>query len=263
MNQKIICTACGTQYQQTLSSKATCPICLDDRQAVPEKGQSWTNLQELSDNHSVIIKKLHDNLYELKMAPAFAIGQRALLVITATGNVLWDCIALINEPTIEFIKSKGGLKAIAFSHPHYYTTMNEWAAIFNCPIYIHQKDEQWIFNKGDHISLWSEAEKELWDGIRLINIGGHFPGSSIVHVPFLSKDGTILCGDTFYISPSKKHAAVMYSYPNRIPLPTQEVQRIKKQMLNIPFDTMHGFYDYQNIYDNAKQLIESSLEKYI
>jgi glyoxylase-like metal-dependent hydrolase (beta-lactamase superfamily II) len=262
MNQKIICTACGTQYQQTLAAKAACPICLDDRQAVPEKGQSWTNLQVLSDDYGVIIKKLNDSLYELKMAPSFAIGQRALLVITPTGNILWDCIALINEPTIEFIKSKGSLKAIAFSHPHYYTTMNEWAGIFNCPIYIHQKDEQWIFNKGEHVSLWSEVEKELWDGIRLINIGGHFPGSSILHVPFLSIEGTILCGDTFYISPSKKHAAVMYSYPNRIPLPLQEVQRIKKQVLNIRFDTIHGFYDYQNIYFTAKQIIEQSLEKY-
>jgi hypothetical protein len=262
MNEKIICTACGTQYQHTLATKAVCPICLDDRQAVPEKGQSWTNLQKLSDDYSVIIKKLNDNLYELKMAPSFAIGQRALLVITPNGNILWDCIALINEPTIEFIKSKGGLKAIAFSHPHYYTTMNEWAEIFNCPIYIHQKDEQWIFNKGDNVSLWSETEKELWDGMRLINIGGHFPGSSILHVPFLSNEGTILCSDTFYISPSKKHAAVMYSYPNRIPLPIQEVQRIKKQMLNIQFDTMHGFYDYQNIYFNAKQIIEHSLDKY-
>jgi glyoxylase-like metal-dependent hydrolase (beta-lactamase superfamily II) len=262
MNQKIICTACGTQYPQVFTTGAICPICLDDRQAVPETGQSWTSLSNLQDNYSVIVKQLKENLYELKMAPSFAIGQRALLIITPGGNILWDCIALINEPTIEFIKSKGGLKAIAFSHPHYYTTMNEWAEIFNCPIYIHEKDEHWIFNKGEQVSLWSGEEKELLDGIRLINIGGHFPGSSILQVPFLSKEGTILCGDTFYISPSKKHAAVMHSYPNRIPLPVAEVQRIKKQMQNIKFDTLYGFYDYQNICGNAKQLIEHSLDRY-
>lgn len=196
------------------------------------------------------------------MAPSFAIEQRALFVLAPQGNILWDCIALLNEPTIEFIKSKGGLKAIAFSHPHYYTTMNEWAEIFNCPIYIHQNDEQWIFNKSKQVRLWSNTEKELWDGITLINVGGHFPGSSILHVPFLSKEGTILCGDTFYISPSKKHAAVMYSYPNRIPLSIQEVQRIKNQMRNIQFDTIHGFYDYQNIYSIAKHIIEHALDKY-
>ncbi len=263
MNQKIICTACGTQYQQTSGAEVTCPICLDDRQAVPERGQTWTNLNELADNHSIIIKKLNENLYELKMAPSFAIGQRALLVLSASGNILWDCIALINEPTIEFIKSKGGLKAIAFSHPHYYTTMNEWATIFDCPIYIHQKDEQWILNKGEHISLWNGDEKDLWEGMKLINLGGHFPGSSVLHVPFLSHEGVILCGDTFYISPSKKHAAVMYSYPNRIPLPVAEVQRIKRQTLSINFDTIYGFYDYQNICGEAKQVIENSLDRYL
>ncbi len=262
MNNKIICTACGTQYLENKDDLKLCPICTDDRQAVPENGQTWTSLNELTDNHSVIIKKLHEQLYGIKMAPSFAIGQRALLVITPAGNILWDCIALLNEPTIEFIKSKGGLKAIAFSHPHYYTTMNDWAAIFNCPVYIHQNDEQWIFNKGIHISLWKSMEKDLWDDIRLINVGGHFPGSSILHVPFLSNGGTVLCGDTFYISPSKKHMAIMYSYPNRIPLPLHEIERIKKQMLTIQYDTMFGFYDYQNIYHDAKHIMEHSLTKY-
>jgi glyoxylase-like metal-dependent hydrolase (beta-lactamase superfamily II) len=210
----------------------------------------------------VITKKLNDSLYELKMMPAFAIGQRALLVLTPGGNILWDCISLLNEPTIEFIKSKGGLKAIEISHPHYYTTMNEWAAVFNCPVYLHQSDERWIFNKGDHIVPWFDTEKELWDGIKIINVGGHFPGSCILHVPLLSAKGAVLCGDTFYISPDKKHIAAMYSYPNRIPLPVAEIHRMKEQMLSLRFDTMFGFYDYQNIYLNAKEVLQYSMAKY-
>jgi glyoxylase-like metal-dependent hydrolase (beta-lactamase superfamily II) len=263
MNQKKICTACGTQFPLDNNSPELCPICNDERQYIPEKGQTWTHLDELTDNYSVISKKINDSLYELKMVPSFAIGQRALLVLAPGGNILWDCISLLNEPTIDFIKAKGGLKAIAFSHPHYYTTMNEWAAIFNCPIYIHQTDEQWIMNKGNHVRLWPGIEKELWDDIRIINIGGHFPGSSILHIPFLSPKGVVLCGDTFYISPSKKHMAAMYSYPNRIPLPLHEIQRLKKQMLLLQFDTMHGFYDFQNIYSNAKEILENSIAKYI
>lgn len=262
MNQKKICTACGTQFSMNSNTLELCPICSDDRQYIPEKGQTWTTLNDLASNYSVAIKKINDSLYELLMNPRFAIGQRAFLVIAPGGNILWDCISLINEPTINFIKSKGGLKAITFSHPHYYSTMNEWAAIFDCPIYIHQNDEQWILNMGNHVSLWMGIEKELWDGIRIINVGGHFPGSSILQIPFLSPEGIVLCGDTFYISPSKRHIAVMYSYPNRIPLPLHEIQRIKKQMLLLPFDTMHGFFDYQNIYSDAKQLLENSLGKY-
>lgn len=263
MNHKIICTACGTQLPIGYIPTDNCPICKDDRQYIPEMGQSWTNLETLANNYSVIAKKIKDNLYELKMTPSFAIGQRALLVLAPGGNILWDCISLLNEPTIELIKSKGGLKAIAFSHPHYYTTMNAWAEVFDCPIYIHESDENWIFNRGNHVELWKGTEKELWDNMKLINIGGHFPGSSILHIPFLSPAGTVLCGDTFYISPSKKHMAVMYSYPNRIPLPVKEVKRIRQQMMELEFDTLHGFYDYQNIYSNAKEILETSMARYL
>ena len=73
----------------------------------------------------------HEHLYELKMLPDFAIGQRCFLVMSPAGNILWDCIPLLNEAVITFIRSKGGLKAIAFSHPHYYSTMIDWAAAFN------------------------------------------------------------------------------------------------------------------------------------
>lgn len=258
-----ICTACGTQLPMSSKPIKLCPICVDDRQYIPETGQTWTDLDELSKNHLVVTKKLNDHLYELKMMPSFGIGQRALLVITPAGNILWDCISLLNEPIIEFINSKGGLKAIAFSHPHYYTTMNEWAATFNCPIYIHKNDEQWIFNKGDQVRLWEGAEQELWDGISIINVGGHFPGSSILHIPFLSPKGVVLCGDTFYISPSKKHMAAMYSYPNRIPLPLEEIKRIKALMHQLDFDTMHGFYADQNVYLVAKEVLETSMSRYV
>lgn len=262
MNSKI-CGACGTEFSSGSISLELCPICVDDRQYIPEKGQTWTNLDELSKNHIVATKKLNDHLYELQMMPAFGIGQRALLVITPAGNILWDCIALLDEATIAFIRSKGGLKAIAFSHPHYYSTMNKWAEIFDCPIYIHQSDEQWVFNKGHRVSLWAGREKELWEGIKIINVGGHFPGSSILHLPFLSPKGVVLCGDTFYISPSKKHMAAMYSYPNRIPLAIEETRRIKDLMMDLEFDTMHGFYADQNVYLDAKVILEDSMNRYI
>lgn len=208
-----ICTACGTAFPMNSNIPELCPICNDDRQFIPEKGQTWTSLDDLSNDYAVLIKKIHNNLYELKMTPSFAIGQRAFLILAPGGNILWDCISLLNEQTIDFIKSKGGLKAIAFSHPHYYSTMNEWATVFDCPVYIHQNDEQWIMNKGSHINLWTGTEKVLWDDITVVNIGGHFPGSSILHLAAISPKGLILCGDSLYISRSKRHIAVMHSYP--------------------------------------------------
>lgn len=262
MSAQPICTACGTEYSPAFNQQENCPICSNDRQYIPENGQAWTSIEELVQTYSILSKNLTEGLCELKMAPSFAIGQRALLVCAPSGNILWDCISLINETTFEFIKSKGGLRAIAISHPHYYTTMNRWADAFNCPIYIHSSDKDWVCNKSLRLKFWNGNDTELWDGIKLINIGGHFPGSSILQVPFLSAGGGILCGDTFYISPSKNHMAVMYSYPNKIPLTLKEINRIKQRMASIEFDSMFGFYDYQNIYSGAKAILLNSLDRY-
>jgi glyoxylase-like metal-dependent hydrolase (beta-lactamase superfamily II) len=262
MNQSKICSTCGTCYPEA-SVLETCPICLDERQWVPQGGQQWTKKEDLHRKHSIKLNRLHQRLYELEINPVFAIGQRALLVLSDQGNVLWDCIPLLDECTIEFIKSKGGLKAIAFSHPHFYSNMNEWAETFSCPVYIHQNDEEHIMVKGSNIRLWTGDEINLWDGMRIINIGGHFAGSSILHVPFLSKEGTIICGDTLFLSPSKKHFSAVYSSPNRIPLPIAKIQRIKKRFDNIQFDAFYGYHNIQNLDKDVKDILEISLAKYV
>jgi len=262
MKNTLICSTCGTSYPED-SAPEICTICLDERQWVPPSGQSWTKPEELHNKHSVKLNRLHERLYEMEINPMFAIGQRALLVLSEKGNVLWDCIPLLDELAIEFIKSKGGLKAIAFSHPHFYSNMNEWAEIFDCPIYIHKNDEEHIMVKGKHIQLWKADEIDLWDGMKIICIGGHFAGSSILHVPFLSKEGTIICGDTLFLSPSKKHFSAVYSSPNRIPLPLAEITRIKKRFDNIPFDCFYGYIKTQNLLKDVKETLEISMAKYV
>ncbi|MES1160649.1 MAG: MBL fold metallo-hydrolase [Bacteroidota bacterium] len=257
-----ICATCGTHYPPGASFDV-CPICDDPRQYLPEGGQIWTTPAALWDSHSVKSHQLHDHIFELEIAPAFAIGQRAFLLLSKQGNILWDCIPLLDDPIKAFIRAHGGLRAIAFSHPHYYSNMNDWADAFDCPVYIHRSDEPWIFNRGPHIELWEGDEKQLWDGMRLINLGGHFPGSSILHVPFLSPGGTVFCGDTMVISPSKKHIAVQYSYPNRMPLPRKEVERISARLETISFDTLYSFYKHLTITNNVREILKRSMERYL
>ena len=117
--------------------------------------------------------------------------------------------------------------------------------------------------KGKNIRLWQGDEMDLWNGMRIICIGGHFAGSSILHVPFLSKEGTVLSGDTLFLSPSKKHFSVVYSSPNRIPLPLAEIHRIKKRFDNIAFDAFYGYQNIQNLNEEVKEILEKSLAKYV
>lgn len=261
-SEHIICVACGTQYARTYGQDFVCPICADDRQYVPEGGQAWTNLPSLQEKYGITTRTVREGLVEIQSVPAFAIGQRALLMLHPSGNILWDCIAPINDAIIEFTRAKGGVKAIAFSHPHYFTTMNVWADAFDCPILIHEADEQWIFNRGPYVQVWKGEELSFSGGVTLHRIGGHFPGSSILQVKRDAQSAFICCGDTFYCSPSRQHLAAMYSYPNRIPLPVAEIKRIRERMQSISFDALYGFYDYQDIHSGAKSLLEESLARY-
>ena len=259
MIQNLICSACETHMPVGFLQKEECPICLDDRQYVPQAGQLWTRHEKLLFKHSVRVLQISTKVHEFCIVPQFAIGQRAFFLETKNGNILWDCIPLLTELLISFIKSRGGLQAVAISHPHYYSNMNEWAKVFDCPIYLHQKDEEWVLDQSENIKFWNREEMNLLKETKLINLGGHLPGSSILYYP---QKETIFCGDTFYISPSLKHAAIMYSYPNRIPLPISAIETIKERVKTLSFSKMYGFYSHQNITAQAKEIVLKSLDRY-
>src|ERR1700687_357495 len=125
-----ICITCGTQFTPSLEPPSECPICDDSRQFVGFDGQKWTTLEELGRKHKNTILEEEAGLYSIHTKPDFAIGQRAFLLQTPEGNLLWDCIALLDLSTIDALKALGGISAIAISHPHYYTTMVEWSLAF-------------------------------------------------------------------------------------------------------------------------------------
>lgn len=119
-----ICRTCGTQFAASEQPPQTCPICSDQRQYVGYNGQTWTTLAKLrADSYHNEFRAQEPGLTGIGTIPTFAIGERALLLQHPQGNVLWDCISLLDEETIEGINHLGGLNTIAISHPHYYSTV--------------------------------------------------------------------------------------------------------------------------------------------
>ena len=87
--------------------------------------------------------------------PGFAIGQRALLLRTAAGNILWDCISFIDDATVEIVRSLGGISAIAISHPHFYASMVEWSRAFgDAPVHLHAADRRWVMRADANVTYW-------------------------------------------------------------------------------------------------------------
>ena len=151
--ENFICVQCGTQFSETVKPPLHCPICEDERQFVGHSGQEWTTLNRLTTDHRNRFEEEAPRLLGIGTEPEFAIGQRALLVQSPAGNLLWDCIALLDNRTIAEINACGGIRAIAISHPHYYTTMSEWAERFDAQIFLHTGDREWVMRKSPRIQF--------------------------------------------------------------------------------------------------------------
>ena len=223
-----ICITCGTQFRETGQPPSRCPVCEDERQYVNWDGQQWTTLEQLRTNHSNRIEEEGQNLFGIGTEPSFAIGQRALLVQSPGGNVLWDCVTLLDDRTIQRVNALGGIRAIAISHPHYYSAMIEWSRAFNdAPTYLHAADREWVMREDRSIRFWDGETLSLWDGMTLVHCGGHFEGGTVLHWPAGADGrGALLTGDVIQVVLDRRYVSFMRSYPNLIPLSASAVGKI-------------------------------------
>ena len=259
-----ICTACGTQYPDSAAPPKECVICEEERQYVPPTGQSWTTLEGLRARHFNSFRQHEEGLIGIGTEPNFAIGQRALLLCTPHGNVLWDCVALLDDATVALIKGLGGLTAIGISHPHFYTTMVEWSRAFDCPIHLHAADRKWIMRNDPAIKLWEGDTLALLPDVTLIRGGGHFPGGAMLHWAKGAGGRGVLCSsDIATVTVDRKFLSFMRSYPNLIPLSAREVEGIGAAVAPFAFDTIYGHFFDRVIATGAKQALQVSVARYI
>ena len=259
-----LCATCGTQHADSGGSPPdACAICDDDRQYVPEGGQRWTTLDELRAQHRPDIREEEPGLTGVGVTPEFAIGQRALLVESAAGSVLWDCVPLLAGHE-EFVRERGGIAAIAISHPHFFTTMVEWAHAFSCPVLVHEDDREWVLRPDPSVELWSGEARELGPGLTLLRLGGHFAGAQVLHwADGADGRGALLTGDVVAPRPGGKWVSFMYSYPMLIPLPAREVERIRGALEPWEYDRIHGGWSGSIVREDAKEIVRRSAERYV
>jgi glyoxylase-like metal-dependent hydrolase (beta-lactamase superfamily II) len=264
MEENFICTTCGIQYAATAAEPKHCLICEDDRQYVNWQGQQWTLMEDLKKDHQNIIEEVEPGLFQISTQPKFGIGQKAFLLQSPGGNILWDCLSLLDEATIAHLQHLRGIKAIAISHPHYYAAKIAWTKAFgNVPVYIHARDQQWVVHPDKAINLWQGTYLELWDNIKIINCGGHFPGACVLHWPAGAENkGILLSGDSVQVAMDRKSVSFMYSYPNMIPLRRAEILAIRDSMRGFTFEKIYGAFD-PHVPQAARPAFDRSIERYL
>ena len=249
-----LCATCSTQYPDSAEPPDSCPICEDPRQYVPESGQAWTTLDELREAHRPVIREELPGLLGIGCEPSFAIGQRALKV----GGVLWDCQALLDD---EIAAAVGGLDAIAISHPHYYSTMVEWAHAFDCPILIHEDDREWIMRPrpGDRALERRAARGRT----RADAAPARRPLRRRAGIALGRERRTLLSGDIVQVIPDRSHVGFMYSYPNLIPLPPAAVREIARRLEPWDFETIVGAWWGRVVRSDGAAVVQRSAKRYV
>jgi hypothetical protein len=260
----LICRTCGTQFPPSPAPPAGCPICEDERQYIGYGGQQWLTMDELRRDHTNRIEEVEPDLVGIGTTPAFAIGQRALLVRTPEGNLLWDCITLLDEATVAAVRALGGVSAIAISHPHYYSTMVEWAQTFGASIYLHRDDQEHVVRPDPAIRFWEGETLPLLGGLTLVRCGGHFAGAQVLHWPAgAAGRGALLTGDIIMVAQDRRYVSFMYSYPNLIPLPARAVRRIVAAVAPFAYDRIYGAWWERVVGTGAQAAVARSAERYI
>lgn len=259
-----ICATCGTQHAESENLPAACTISEDDRQYVKVTGQHWTNLERLRQTNRNSIRFEEPGLTGIGVEPHFAIGQRALLVRTTNGNVLWDCVPLLDAALVQMVKAVGGICAIAISHPHYYTSMVEWSLAFDgAPIYLHAADRSWVMRPDKNIVFWDGDTKPLAGGLTLVRCGGHFAGGTVLHWPDGGDGkGALLTDDIIQVVADRKHVSFMYSYPNYIPLSAAVVEQIIRAVEPLEYERVYGAFWDTIIERDGKAAVARSAERY-
>ena len=258
------CEQCGAQFPDSVAPPAACLICEDERQFVNWKGQTWIARDDLVKSRKLVWR---DDLGipGIGIEPSFAIGQRALLVPGRDGCVMWDCIPLATPEAVEYIRSLGGLKAVAVSHPHFYGAVADWSEAFGgAPLYLHGDDRAFVTRPHPAIVPWTGDQHRISDDILLVRVSGHFPGATVMHWGAGAQGrGALLTGDVAMVAADRRSLSFMYSYPNYIPQNATSVRRIAGAVAPLSFDRIYGAWWGRNIAANAKEAFDTSVRRYI
>ena len=257
-----VCVTCGMQYG---SPRTDCPICDDERQYVPATGQAWTTLEKLrGPSHRGSMHVQGPGVLGIGCEPAFAIGQRPLLIKADGGNILWDCQAYLDDELAALVRAEGGISAIAISHPHFYTTMVEWAREFDAPVYLHAADRHWAGRPDPALEFWEGDRRSLGPDLTLYRAGVHFPGGTVLHwTGDPDGGGALFSGDIINVIPDRTHVSFLYSYPNQIPERPAVVQEAAARLEPLQYERLYGGWWDRIIPRGADRIVQESAARYL
>lgn len=256
-----ICATCAVETADSSTPPDVCAICADERQWVPEAGQAWTTLAELTARGTrtewILVEP---GLYGVVATPQVGIGQQTMVIATQDGVVVFDPLGYVDQAAVDHVRSLGPVLAVVASHPHMYGCQTEWASALDAPVVANSHDAEWCRRTGR--VTWFDQTYELGSEVTLHRVGGHFKGQTVAEWRTGNGGaGVLFAGDAVFPNPDRRTVSFLRSYPNRLPLSGAVVRRIAAQLDGLHFDRLYNNFGAV-VPRDAQQVVVASAERH-
>ena len=242
------CDNCG-YWQRFFERPPACPLCLDARHVVPQKGWRFRTTEEADSLFPCRWTELEPGVWRFWNDPVDGIGAMSYLIRTPAGNMMFEGCAVYSEAALAAIAGMGGVAVLAASHPHAYGALWQIQDRFDPELALHPGDLAW---SGAVRVTWPfDDTLEPLPGLRLHHTGGHFDGHTVLHD---RARRLVFCGDAlkFELDPADPRRARTISahkaFVRGIPLTPGELRRYRAVFAALDFSaTWTPFEQVRNV----------------
>ena len=229
----LICTYCGNRAFVQKGETPECLICAYRYVPEPEDRARFEAPEDLRPRHHAEIVQLEEDIWRFYVRPNLGIRHYAYFVQRPEGNVLMDMQPLLTDDLADWIATRGGLKSIVLSHPHFYGAMDEFSARFQAPIRVHATDREWPAGY-PNVEFFDAEGLSLDEKLRVIRIPAQFEGG--LCLLYARNQGVLFTGDTLMVSPGTGELSAWKSTPRQVPYTLDEFRVIRERILSLDFD---------------------------
>ena len=127
-------------------------------------------------------------------------------------------------------------------------------------MYVNEANLPFVARQDSAILPWSGRVEPL-PGVSLIQVGGHFPGSAVVHFTARDAKGVLLSSDTVFVNPDQASVSFMRSFPNHIPPSPAVVARVVSALDTLGYDRLYGNFT-NAIRRDGRAVVHRSAERH-
>ena len=176
--------------------------------------------------------------------PVDGIGSHSYFILSPHGNVIFEGATIYSEEALEFMKTAGGVRFAAASHPHTYGALWQLQDHFEANIALHPADFEWTVAM--RVTHPFDDQLGIAEDLRLLHAGVHFAGQAFLHD---RHHGILFCGDAlkFECAEDDARRAIAISshksYVRSVPVTPREAESYRSVFRRLPFDKTYSPFE--------------------